>query len=102
MIFSIIFLTFGLYLTIGLWGGNIYGLVDSYLPPKEISQKNNIQKDEQGQYWIQNYDEGVQQSKRTGKPIFVDFTGYTCTNCRWMEVNVFVDEEVEKLLKTLY
>ena len=45
LIFSIIFLTFGLYLTTGLWGGNIYGLVDSYLPPKEISQKNNIQKD---------------------------------------------------------
>ena len=99
LIFSIIFLTFGLYLTTGLWGGNIYGLVDSYLPPKEISQKNNIQKNEQEQYWIQNYDEGVQESKKTGKPIFVDFTGYTCTNCRWMEVNVFVDEEVEKLFE---
>ncbi len=99
LIFSIIFLTFGLYLTTGLWGGNIYGLVDSYLPPKEISQKNNIQKDEHEQYWIQNYDKGVQESKKTGKPIFVDFTGYTCTNCRWMEVNVFVDEEVEKLFE---
>ena len=99
LIFSIIFLTFGLYLTTGLWGGNIYGLVDSYLPPKEISQKNNIQKNEQEQYWIQNYDKGVQESKKTGKPIFVDFTGYTCTNCRWMEVNVFVDEEVEKLFE---
>ena len=99
LIFSIIFLTFGLYLTTGLWGGNIYGLVDSYLPPKETSQKNNIQKDEHEQYWIQNYDEGVQESKKTGKPIFVDFTGYTCTNCRWMEVNVFVDEEVEKLFE---
>ena len=99
LIFSIIFLTFGLYLTTGLWGGNIYGLVDSYLPPKEISQKNNIQKDEHKQYWIQNYDKGVQESKKTGKPIFVDFTGYTCTNCRWMEVNVFVDEEVEKLFE---
>ena len=99
LIFSIIFLTFGLYLTTGLWGGNIYGLVDSYLPPKETSQKNNIQKDEHEQYWIQNYDEGVQESKKTGKPIFVDFTGYTCTNCRWMEVNVFVDKEVEELFK---
>ena len=99
LIFSIIFLTFGLYLTTGLWGGNIYGLVDSYLPPKETSQKNNIQKDEHEQYWIQNYDEGVQESKKTGKPIFVDFTGYTCTNCRWMEVNVFVDQEVEKLFE---
>ena len=24
-----------------------------------------------------------------GKRVFVDFTGYTCTNCRWMEANMF-------------
>ena len=27
----------------------------------------------------------------------LDFTGYTCTNCRWMEINVFEEEEVAKL-----
>ena len=99
LMFSIIFLTFGLYLTTGLWGGSVYGLIDSYLPPKEISQNNNIQKDEYKQNWIENYEEGVQEAQVTGKPIFVDFTGYTCTNCRWMEVNVFVDEEVEELFE---
>jgi len=47
----------------------------------------------------ENYEEGVQEAQITGKPIFVDFTGYTCTNCRWMEVNVFVDKEVEELFE---
>ena len=27
--------------------------------------------------------------------MLVDFTGYTCTNCRWMEANMFVLPEVK-------
>jgi thiol:disulfide interchange protein DsbD len=30
--------------------------------------------------------------------VFIDFTGYTCTNCRWMEANVFSKPEVDSLL----
>ena len=29
----------------------------------------------------------------------MDFTGYTCTNCRWMEANVFPKKEVESEMK---
>ena len=29
--------------------------------------------------------------------MFIDFTGYTCTNCRWMETNVFKEVEVQNL-----
>ena len=32
---------------------------------------------------------GLKEAKAQGKPIFIDFTGYTCTNCRWMEANIF-------------
>ena len=53
--------------------------------------------DENQQNWIEDYDRGVELSNKYDKPIFVDFTGYTCTNCRWMEVNVFVDKRVEDL-----
>ncbi|HXQ77042.1 MAG TPA: thioredoxin family protein, partial [Gemmatimonadaceae bacterium] len=28
------------------------------------------------------------------KLVFVDFTGYTCTNCRWMEANIFSRPDV--------
>ena len=49
------------------------------------------------QKWIEDYDEALLASANMNKPIFIDFTGYTCTNCRWMEVNVFVDKKVESL-----
>jgi thiol:disulfide interchange protein len=32
------------------------------------------------------------------RPVLVDFTGYTCTNCRWMEANMFPRPEVRALL----
>jgi thiol:disulfide interchange protein len=35
-------------------------------------------------------------AKRDGKPVFIDFSGYTCTNCRWMEANVFARPDVQR------
>ena len=32
-----------------------------------------------------------------GKPIFIDFTGKTCVNCRWMETNIFTKKPVANL-----
>ena len=49
--------------------------------------------------WIENYEEALLVSQNSKKPIFIDFTGYTCTNCRWMEKNVFVDKQVEELFE---
>ena len=49
--------------------------------------------------WIENFDEGLKKAKEINKPIFVDFTGYTCTNCRWMETNVFEEPPVQELFK---
>jgi thiol:disulfide interchange protein len=37
-------------------------------------------------------------AEREGKPVFVDFSGYTCTNCRWMEANIFSRPEVARAL----
>ncbi|RCL65697.1 MAG: hypothetical protein DBW78_04845 [Rhodothermaeota bacterium MED-G64] len=39
-------------------------------------------------------DEALALGQETGEPIFIDFTGYTCTNCRAMETQVFPLEEV--------
>lgn len=36
-----------------------------------------------------NFDEGLAEAKRLGKPLFVDFTGYGCVNCRKMEETVW-------------
>ncbi|WP_187261116.1 protein-disulfide reductase DsbD family protein [Pontibacter beigongshangensis] len=37
-----------------------------------------------------------------GKPIFIDFTGHGCVNCREMEANVWSDPEVLRRLKENY
>ena len=48
-------------------------------------------------------EEGLTQAKAENKPIFIDFTGYTCTNCRLIEKNVFpnagVKAEMEKFVR---
>ena len=86
--FSSVFLVFGIYLSTGLFGNKIHGLIESYLPPE-------IKIDE----WVETLDEGFLISSKDNKPIFIDFTGYTCTNCRWMEINVFELPEVKKLFE---
>ena len=38
-------------------------------------------------------------AQATQKPLFLDFTGYTCVNCRWMEKSVFAKPEVLELFQ---
>ena len=45
--------------------------------------------------WMLNdYPAALSVARSTGKLVFVDFTGYTCTNCRWMEANIFSRPDV--------
>ena len=50
--------------------------------------------------WMLNdYAGALNVARSTGKPVFVDFTGYTCTNCRWMEANIFTRPDVSAELQ---
>ena len=97
---SVIFLVFGLYLSSGLYGQRLHGLIYSYLPPKmnEGVSGGSTSKFSyhEGLTWYKDLNQAFEASIESGKPIFVDFTGYTCTNCRWMEVNVFIKPEVKE------
>jgi len=97
LVLSIIFISFGLYLSGGLFGKPIHGLIDSYLPPVIGSVQNNDDSNQEHFSWINDLDEGISKANKVNKPIFIDFTGYTCTNCRWMETNIFVDANVQSL-----
>lgn len=46
-----------------------------------------------------DYEEGMAYAKKVNKPVFLDFTGHSCTNCRKMENAVWPDKEVLKRLK---
>lgn len=49
--------------------------------------------------WITNdHNAALAAAGREGKLVFIDFTGYTCTNCRWMEANMFTRPEVKLAL----
>ena len=43
---------------------------------------------------LNDYPGALTAAKASGKLVFVDFTGYTCTNCRWMEANIFSRPDV--------
>jgi thiol:disulfide interchange protein DsbD len=51
---------------------------------------------------VNDLDKAFQLSRETGKPIFVDFTGHACVNCRKMEENVWPDPQIKHLLDTAF
>jgi thiol:disulfide interchange protein DsbD len=46
-----------------------------------------------------DYEKALQLAKEQNKPLLIDFTGWACVNCRRMEENVWIDSDVEKLMK---
>ncbi len=49
-----------------------------------------------------DYEQGLACAKELNKPIFIDFTGHGCVNCREMEARVWSDPQVLKRLKENY
>ena len=76
---STVFLTFGLYLTSGLFGQKIHGLIYSYLPPIVESESGAVRMNGASMAeefnWYRNLDEGLAEARATGKSVFIDFTG---------------------------
>jgi thiol:disulfide interchange protein DsbD len=71
--------------------GQRLGELEAFLPPADLS--GHAAGGELS--WIMNdYNAGLAQAKRENRPMLVDFTGYTCTNCRWMEANMFPRPDV--------
>lgn len=46
-----------------------------------------------------DYEQALDCAKKTNKPVFIDFTGHGCVNCREMEANVWSDPRVLKRLR---
>ncbi len=51
-----------------------------------------------GYHGFYDLEEAKAYAKEVGKPIFIDFTGHTCANCREMEHYVWTDKEVKEIL----
>ncbi|SEB51279.1 protein-disulfide reductase DsbD family protein [Terriglobus roseus] len=98
VVFALLFLAGAIWLSNGLAGHKL-GDIDAFLPPADSDNSAQLQTATVSAEapWIMNdLKGGLAQAKQEGKPVFVDFTGYTCTNCRWMESNIFSKPAIEK------
>jgi thiol:disulfide interchange protein DsbD len=84
------------WLTTGLFGHRL-GELEPFLPPAGTNSTGVANGNELS--WIMNdYASAIAQARAEQKLVLIDFTGYTCTNCRWMEANMFPRDEVRREL----
>ncbi len=88
---------FTVWLATGLFGHRL-AEVEPFLPPAGRNASGVANSGELS--WILNdYATGISQAKSQNKRVLIDFTGYTCTNCRWMEANMFPRAEIRRELE---
>ncbi len=126
---SIIVFSFVVYLIPGMWGAPLKGL-SGYLPPLHTQDfvlgqgggTVNASAAEGGLLTVDgrkpkhsdflhlahglegffDYEEAKAYAEKVGKPLFVDFTGHGCVNCREMEARVWSDPQVLDILRKEY
>ncbi|MFD2932492.1 protein-disulfide reductase DsbD family protein [Spirosoma flavum] len=120
LLMAIATLSFVVYMIPGLWGAPLKAL-SGYLPP-ETSQDFNLNDRQGAASTIANpltetpkyanlfrlprglqgffdYKQGLAYAKKVNKPLFIDFTGHGCVNCREMEARVWSDPAVMSRLQ---
>lgn len=118
---AIIAFTFAVYLTPGMWGAPLKALA-GYLPPLHThdfdllaaarnTKANDICEKPKYEDFLHlphglkgyfDYKQALACAREQGKPLFIDFTGHGCTNCREMEAVVWADAQVLQRLKEDY
>ena len=96
---AIIPLAFSIYMIPGLWGAPLKA-ISAFAPPMS-TQDFDLYSGEEG-VKFDDFDEALKYSKQHNKPLFIDFTGYGCVNCRKMEASVFTDAGVKDILDNEY
>ncbi len=92
----------GAWLATGLVGDSL-GELESFLPPPagpmaEAASAGRERSPIVLDWQLNDYTAALSEAKREQKRVFIDFTGYTCTNCRWMEGNMFSRQDVKAAL----
>ncbi|MEZ4792762.1 MAG: cytochrome c biogenesis protein CcdA [Gelidibacter sp.] len=117
---GLLVLSFTIYMIPGLWGAPL-NLISAFPPPLDYAESpygvgnskvggavgNNETELPEGAHLLaphqilafNDYDKGLAYAKKIGKPVMLDFTGWACVNCRKMEQNVWVDDQVLNSLK---
>ncbi|MCF2500073.1 protein-disulfide reductase DsbD family protein [Dyadobacter chenhuakuii] len=122
LLLSIITFTFVVYMIPGMWGAPLKALA-GYLPPQstldfDLNKRtagvvSTIAPGETRKYadlfhlpheleGFFDYKDALAYAKKVNKPVFIDFTGHGCVNCREMEARVWVDPAVQQRLRDDY
>jgi thiol:disulfide interchange protein len=89
-------LALAVWLATGVSGRQL-GELEAFLPPATLSAERSAKSGELP--WLtDDLGAALVQARQAGKLIIIDFTGYTCTNCRWMEANMFPRPDVRAAL----
>ena len=96
---GLVSLAFAVYMVPGLWGAPCKA-VSAFAPPMNTQDFNLNSKTVEAKFT--DYDAGMAYARQQGKPVFVDFTGFGCVNCRKMEAAVWTDPRVADLLTKDY
>lgn len=98
--FVVLFASFTIYLLPGIFNGKWWehNLLSGFPPPKYYSYA----KHEHEIRTFMDYNEGLAVAAKEGKPVMLDFTGWACVNCRKMEDNVWVEDEIKQILTEKY
>lgn len=91
---ALVSLSFTAYLVPGLWGAPLKA-TSAFVPPL-YTQDFNLYGGEQVEY--DDFDEGMKAASAQGKPVFIDFSGHGCVNCRKMEGAVLDEAKVKKMI----
>lgn len=97
-VFALCFLAGSIWLLNGLSGSTL-GELEAFLPPMQapIASPPAAAAASTEAPWILNdLPKALEEAKAQSKPVFIDFTGYTCTNCRWMEANMFTRPDIRE------
>jgi thiol:disulfide interchange protein len=90
-------LIFAISLAPGMSGAKL-GDLDAFVPMSTSEAGGGGA--QSGLVWMKDqYREALDRARREGKLVFVDFTGYACTNCHWMRANMLSRPEIAGVLK---
>ena len=77
---------------------NKFAFLSGFPPPSSYSYYQH-----ESEFKIyRDLEEAVAAAKKENKPIFIDFTGWACVNCRKMEETVWIDPVISETLKDKY
>ncbi|WP_373135908.1 cytochrome c biogenesis protein CcdA [Bacteroides sp. HPS0048] len=96
---ALVSLAFAVYMVPGLWGAPLKA-VSAFAPPMKTQDFNLYTNEVHAKF--DDYDLGMEYARLHNKPVMLDFTGYGCVNCRKMELAVWTDPTVSKIINDDY